>query len=80
MSVFESWWASGPFTIRLNKYGSIWSYRAQNGVGGSVGSSHRGTKKTVLYIALRGMPEGTRYTLVTNGRDEGERIHALQEE
>ena len=75
MFVYSSWWAFGPFTGLLDRHASIWTYRVQNGVGGSAGSSHRGTKAAALRAALFGMPAGIRYRLVTNGRDDGERIH-----
>ena len=72
MTLSEMWWAAGPFTVLLDKHASIWSYRTRNGVGGSSGSTHRGSLAMTQCIALRFMPIGTRYRLVVNGKDRGE--------
>ena len=64
MTISEMWWAAGPFTVLLDKHASIWSYRTRNGVGGSSGSTHRGSLAMAQCIALRFMPIGTRYRLL----------------
>ncbi len=77
-TVYELWWSHGPFKVLLDrpKGTTIWTYRVQNGEGGSSGSTHRGSKRAALCKATHGMPVGTKYQLITNGRNEGERIHA----
>jgi hypothetical protein len=74
MTLYEAWWSAGPFTVLLDKHASIWTYRVRNGVDGSSGSTHRGSLAMAECLALRGMPIGTAYRLIVNGKDRGEYV------
>jgi hypothetical protein len=56
--------------IRMDKYRSTWNWFVTNPQGGGFGSNHCGTKRVALANALRSVPIGEAYELVTNGRLE----------
>lgn len=62
------------YTIVLDKWYSTWHYTVENPVGGSFGSNVNGTKKAALRQALRGVPPGEPYEIITKheGRALGE--------
>ncbi|MDD4888361.1 MAG: hypothetical protein PHU85_00395 [Phycisphaerae bacterium] len=59
------------FKVTLRKEYSTWYWYTQNPSGGGFGSNLRGSQKSALYQALRGLPPGTQYHLWINDRDHG---------
>ena len=58
---------AAPWIVTLRKEYSTWYWFTENPAGGGFGSSNCGPKRTALAQALRGIPSGTPYKLVTNG-------------
>ena len=56
--------------VRMDKHRSTWHWFTTNPQGGGFGSTHCGTKKVALYEAVKHIPQGVQYLLVTNGKEE----------
>lgn len=52
----------------MDKYGATWNWFTSNPQGGGFGSNHCGTKRVALSSAIRSIPKGESYKLVTNGK------------
>ena len=58
------------YVVRMDKHRSTWCWFTTNPQGGGFGSTHCGTKKVALQTAIRNIPVGASYLLVTNGREQ----------
>ncbi len=56
--------------IRMDKYRATWNWFTTNPQGGGFGSNHCGTKAVALASAVRCIPAGEPYELVTNGKSK----------
>lgn len=65
------------YTITLDKHFSTWYYFTKNPEGGGFGSNNCGPKKHALAYAMRGMPPGARYVIVTNGKRSEEFVNLI---
>lgn len=55
------------YTVKLTKFRATWHWFTENPVGGGFGSNNCGPKKDAISRALRGVPVGAAYVVVTNG-------------
>lgn len=53
--------------VRMDKHRATWNWFTTNPQGGGFGSNHCGTKRVALASAIRNIPKGERYELITNG-------------
>lgn len=56
------------YVVILDKYRATWAWTVKNPEGGSFGSNNCGSKRGTLYTALRGVPSGAPYQVITNGK------------
>jgi hypothetical protein len=54
--------------VRMDKQRSTWNWFTTNPQGGGFGSNHCGSKGAALASAIRNIPSGERYELITNGK------------
>jgi hypothetical protein len=53
------------YVVTLRKHRSTWHYYTENPQGGGFGSNHCGAKSVALGAALRSVPAGAAYQLMT---------------
>lgn len=59
------------YVVTMDKYKSTWTYFTRNPEGGGFGSNFCGAKRVALSRAIRGVPKGAKYEVITNGKSEG---------
>jgi hypothetical protein len=57
------------YNVRMDLHRSTWNWFVTNPQGGGFGSNHCGAKREALARALRGVPVGAPYKVVTNGKE-----------
>jgi hypothetical protein len=59
------------WTVTLNKHRATWHFFTGNPQGGGFGSSHCGTQRVALAMAIQNIPAGAQYQMTVNGKDRG---------
>jgi hypothetical protein len=61
------------YIVRLTKTRSTWNWFCANPVGGGFGSNHCGSLRVAKAKAVSGIPAGTTYELIVNGKSSFEK-------